>query len=78
MIEENDFQVGIFIGGMEGIFEEFELFSKAHKDALILPVASTGGASKILFDKTPHNYDKRLEADYAYMTLFRELLKNTI
>ena len=77
MISENDFSVGIFIGGMEGITDEYNMFKKYHPDALVIPVASTGAASKLLYEKIP-NLNKRLENDYAYMSLFRDLLKEYI
>lgn len=74
LIEENDFSVGIFIGGMEGIIDEFEMFIIAHPKAMVLPIASTGAAAKILFDRLKTKLDIRLLNDYAYMALFRDLL----
>jgi len=78
MIKNNEFKVGIFIGGMEGIFKEYELFKSAHPGALILPLASTGGAAKLLYENSPDNYNKRLLNDYAYMALFKDLLAEYI
>lgn len=78
LIEDNNFRVGIFIGGMEGINDEFELFIQAHPNALILPIASTGAAARILFDKKKLQLDNRLLNDYAYMALFRDLLEEYI
>lgn len=74
LINENDFKVGIFIGGMEGINEEYEMFKKRHPNALILPIATTGAAAKFLYETQPYLFDKRLQNDYAYMSLFRDLL----
>jgi SLOG cluster3 family len=78
LIEENDFKVGIFIGGMEGIEDEFKLFSNAHSNAIILPIASTGAAAKIIFDKSKQKFNSRLLDDYAYMALFRDFLSEYI
>lgn len=78
LIDENEFNVGIFIGGMEGVIEEFELFISRHPKALILPIASTGAAAKILFDNLSQKLDKRLFNDYAYMALFKDLLSEYI
>lgn len=78
LINENDFKVGIFIGGMEGINDEYLMFKEIHPDALILPIASTGAAAKILFESQPQIYDIRLKNDYAYMALFRDLLHDYI
>jgi hypothetical protein len=76
MIIDNEFSVGIFIGGMEGVLEEYELFKKVHPAALMLPVASTGAAAKIIYNQFPNQLNHRLLNDYAYMALFRDLLKD--
>lgn len=78
LINENEFKVGIFIGGMEGINDEYLMFKEMHPNALILPIASTGAAAKILFENQPQVFDIRLNSDYAYMSLFRDLLHNYI
>jgi hypothetical protein len=74
LINENDFKVGIFIGGMEGINDEYLMFKESHPNALILPIASTGAAANILYENQPQDFDIRLKNDYAYMALFRDLL----
>jgi hypothetical protein len=78
LVNENDFKVGIFIGGMEGINDEYLLFKERHPNALILPIASTGAAARILYESQPQAYDIRLKNDYAYMALFRDLLHDYI
>jgi hypothetical protein len=78
LINENDFKVAIFIGGMEGINDEYIMFKERHPDAMILPIASTGAAAQILYESQPQAYDIRLKNDYAYMALFRDLLHNYI
>lgn len=78
LINENDFKVGIFIGGMEGINDEYLMFKKRHPNALILPISSTGAAAKILYESQPQVYDIRLKNDYAYMALFRDLVHEYI
>ena len=78
LINDNSFKVGIFIGGMEGINDEFEIFRQRHPDALILPIASTGAAAKILYDANSHQFDDRLLNDYAYMSMFRHLLSDLL
>ena len=76
MIKNHSYKAGVFIGGMEGVEEEFKLFKEAHPNALLLPIASTGAAAKIVHDKYLQNPDSRLSNDYAYMTLFNSILKN--
>ena len=78
LINENDFKVGIFIGGMEGINDEYVMFKERHPNALILPIASTGAAAKILYENQQQDFDIRLKNDYAYMALFRDLLNDYI
>lgn len=74
MIRDNDYAAAVFIGGMGGIFEEYELFRKCHPHALVLPIASTGAAAKGLFDKYSGQFDKRLLTELSYTSLFKELL----
>lgn len=69
----NKFTAAIFIGGMEGVEEEFELFTKFNAGVPVYPIASTGGAAKFLYDKLDYK-DDRLENEYAYMDLFKSLL----
>jgi len=78
MISRHDFKVGIFIGGMEGIEIEFNMFREAHPSALLLPVASTGAAAGIVYNNMNPKPDSRLLSDYAYMALFRSLLQEYI
>lgn len=78
MIEKNNFNVGVFIGGMEGVEDEYEIFIKTHPKALILPVASTGAAAKFIFENSKNKLSIELLNNYAYMSLFRHLLKDYI
>jgi SLOG cluster3 family len=78
LFSENNFKAAIFIGGMEGVIDEYDLFKLYHPDAIVLPIASTGAAARILFDKLKDNLDKRLLTDYAYMSLFRYILNDYI
>jgi hypothetical protein len=78
LFRENKFKAAIFIGGMEGINEEYKLFIKENPNALVLPIASTGAAANILYEKLKKTADIRLATDYAYMALFRDLLSKYI
>ena len=75
MICQNDYVAGIFIGGMEGVEDEFKMFSKRHPRALLFPIASTGAAAKIIYDKTPDDYDSNLATELTYTSLFRKILE---
>lgn len=76
MFQENEFTAAVFIGGMEGIEDEFKMFRDFHPEALLLPVASTGAAAKIVYDELlPDNFkNERLVKDYGYMSLFQKFL----
>jgi hypothetical protein len=80
MFSENEFAAAVFIGGMNGIEDEFKMFREYHPDALLLPVASTGAATKIVYDKLlPDEFkNERLVKDYGYMSLFQKLLIDKI
>jgi len=80
MFSENDFCAGIFIGGMNGIEDEFKMLKEYHPNALLLPLASTGAASLIAYnDLLPEKLkDTRLINDYGYLSLFQELLIDKI
>lgn len=80
MFNEHKFEAAVFIGGMEGIEDEFKLFSRFHPQALLLPVASTGAAARIVYDEFFSNglENERLINDYGYMSLFQQLLIDRI
>jgi hypothetical protein len=52
MLNDYQYQAGIFIGEMEGIEDEFALFRQVHPTASILPIASTGGAALLIYQHT--------------------------
>jgi hypothetical protein len=75
MLTSYEFSAGIFIGGMEGVEEEFELFREFHPEARLIPVASTGAAANLLFDKFEFQ-NSALKNEYAYSSLFKDLILN--
>nr|WP_314369717.1 hypothetical protein [uncultured Acinetobacter sp.] len=77
MIVENDFCAGIFIGGMEGVEDEYKLFRETHPYVPVFPIASTGAASKILYFKDKFD-DERLLRDFCYLPLFDELFQGIV
>jgi hypothetical protein len=64
-----EFEAAVFIGGMEGIFEEYEMFVKMHPGARVVAVDSAGGAAKQLAYKLNQIHDR---IDYARM-FYKEL-----
>lgn len=45
MLSRDDLVAAVFIGGMEGVEAEHELFRQFHPTADVLPVPSPGGAA---------------------------------
>jgi hypothetical protein len=75
MIEQNAFKAAIFIGGMKGVEKEYEIFRNAHPEALVIPVASTGGAAKVIYEEQLQRPDTRLKDNHEYFALFQHLLE---
>lgn len=48
MIEETAYYAAVFVGGMAGLIEEYELFKEKAPAAIILPIMSTGGAARLI------------------------------
>lgn len=78
MLDDYEFAAGIFIGGMEGVEEEYDMFIKKHHNAIILPIASTGAAARKIYDERFTDKNERLVKDYAYMSLFQKYLIDKI
>jgi hypothetical protein len=76
MLQEPTFAAGVFIGGMEGIEREFMEFHERHPNTPIYPVASTGGAAKILYQDWSRKMElpRSLSEEIAYPFLWRQLL----
>lgn len=77
MLGGKEFAAGIFIGGMEGVEDEYKMFKKFHPNAIIIPLASTGAAAKIIYENSI-NKNKRFLTDYAFSSTFQEFLIDKI
>jgi len=51
MLSRADLEAAVFIGGMDGVEAEFELFRRFHPAAKVLPVAAPGGAARQLAER---------------------------
>lgn len=80
MIDENNIVAAVFIGGMEGIMDEANLVKELKPKAKLFPVASTGGASLVFYDKIVKEQDitlfSELHYDMAYTSMFKKILDN--
>ncbi|WP_417514529.1 hypothetical protein [Marinobacter sp.] len=75
MLAHDRFQTGIFIGGMEGIVDEFELFRSMQPQANAIPIFSTGGAVLDLTNRSDRNANSDLWDEMDYVKLFNNLLE---
>lgn len=73
MFSENKFTAAVFVGGMDGIVEEFELLKSVQPQTPIFPILSTGGATLEIARRTgPVSPD--LKDDLDYVRLFHRSL----
>ncbi|SRR5713101_3162434 len=70
------FKVGIFIGGMEGVEEEYAMFLHLQPNIPAFPIASTGAAAAMLFDGNAdlQREHPELRDELSYLTLMRDLI----
>ncbi len=73
IFSENEFAAAVFIGGMNGIEDEYKMFIEYHSNAIIIPLASTGAASKLLYENMIERNERFLN-DYAFSSIFQEFL----
>lgn len=74
---KQDFIAAVFIGGMEGVQKEYKLFKENYPDLPCFPIASTGAASKMIFEEDCNRYQfsKELLDNYAYKSLFTKIFE---
>ena len=88
MLGSRTFAAAVLIGGMDGVEREEELFGRLQPRAPIWPIASTGGAARIFYErggehrrvehslgKLPPDLRHRLHRDHSYRSLFEDLLR---
>ena len=62
--------------------QKYIMFLEFHPKAQIIPLASTGAASRIVYENEKNKLnprfelDPRFENDYTYSSLFRRLFRN--
>lgn len=77
MLSSHAFHGGVFIGGMEGVLDEYEIFKVHNPNAIVLPIPSPGGTSRILFERElgQGRLPKELETAVDFTYWFQKLLK---
>lgn len=73
MFTENTFSAAVFVGGMGGIIDEYELFRSLQPNAAIVSVVSTGGAALEVAERVG-NIPPDLRDELDYVALFHRHL----
>ena len=82
MIDSQQFAAGVFIGGMDGVEDEWTMFTLRYPHVPVYPIASTEGAARLLWaswqppqvPQISYNLKDRLAQDLDYRSLFNDLL----
>lgn len=77
--QEASTHTAVFIGGKDGIKDEYERLHRLNPQIRILPFKSTGGEAARLYDRLVQagkHLDERLAGSTAYAALFEELLNH--
>lgn len=70
MISRPDLEAAVFIGGMEGVEAEHELFRRYHAEKMVLLVTAPGGAARTLAERLP-SFERDRVHDVDFAGLFR-------
>jgi hypothetical protein len=73
MLSRQDLAAAVFIGGMDGVEAEYDLFVHFHPQAQVLPVAAPGGAALELAKRLGH-FDEAELHDVDFARLFHSRL----
>lgn len=71
-----EFSCGVFVGGMEGVEDEYNLFTHLHTNVPAFPIASTGAAALRIFnsDSSIQKNFPQLQEEISYIGLMRSLI----
>lgn len=73
MLNSTEFEAAVFIGGMEGIVDEYVLFTDQWPNAKCIPIAQTGGAAVMLAVDLQYEPPEDLAPLDFVALLYREL-----
>jgi hypothetical protein len=74
MFTEHKFEAAVFVGGMRGIIDEFDMFHELQPKARLVPIASTGGAVLALAQRLA-SLDTELRDNLNYVMLLHRQLR---
>lgn len=72
MLSRTNLKTAVFIGGMEGIEEEYQIFKKFHPDGTAIVIGATGGAAKELALKV-YGHDDSEAFGIDFHSIFEKL-----
>ena len=75
MIGSQPFCAAVFIGGMEGILDEYRIFRQVHANSLLLPLASTTGATHAVWESVEGPRDARIRDALLHERKYRSLFR---
>ena len=80
---QNNIDAGIFIGGMEGVLEEYNLFRENHKAKPAYVIETTGGAAEKIKgnmkeDNIPENVIDKILNSESYMHVARIVVEDIV
>lgn len=78
MLTESRPVAAVFIGGMSGISDEYNLFHTLQPDAPVYVFGCPGGEAKKLVDKSPTKLRQELTASDIYSTLARHIVNDLV
>ncbi|MFA1238181.1 hypothetical protein ACCC84_07595 [Serratia odorifera] len=73
MLTSESFDAAVFIGGMDGIDDEYEMFHQMHPHVRCIPIAVTGGATRELAKRLQYSIPADLGPLDFIGLLYREL-----
>lgn len=75
MFTENDVECAVFLGGMEGIRDEYMMLKELSPGTRLYPLYSTGGATLSLpFEHEDHELESLLHSSIDYIDIFYRIL----
>jgi hypothetical protein len=75
MFTENDLECAVFLGGMEGIRDEYAMLKELSPDTQLYPLYSTGGATLSLpFEHEDKELESLLRSSIDYIDIFYRIL----
>jgi hypothetical protein len=78
MLRETHPSAAVFIGGMEGISDEFSMFTTLFPHAPVYPVGSPGGEARVLAEGVDSPVRDELQESKLYPVLWRLVLNDLV